>query len=383
MRPITLPGTGFHSTGAYGAMEQPIVTFVVPCYKLAHFLPDCIRSILAQSYRDFEILIMDDASPDHTAEVVRAFPDPRVRCVRNQPNLGHLKNYNKGIELARGKYVWLISADDYLRRPYVLEKYVDLLNNHPTVGYVFCAGVWVKGGVETEIVDYSVYSTRDRIVHGHILLKKLLKRNLVLAASGLVRRECYERWGTFPLNMPWAGDWFLWCLFALFYDVAYCAEPMVCYRVHERSMGQQLNQAQAKACCLEEIAIQWTIGALAEDEGLKSVARQCRQAVAQRYARSVAGTRFGRSQPLMNLEECEESVRINAPDVKVTKAILALVLAAIGNEYYWKGELELAKTFYDRALRSNSLMPTVWAKRLLLTVGSSGHTLRTLIRSAR
>src|ERR1017187_9068685 len=115
-------------------MQTPTVSFIVPCYKLAHFLSDCIQSILCQTYQDFEILIMDDCSPDHTPEVVRAFQDVRVRHIRNHENLGHLRNYNKGIGLASGRYVWLISADDQLRRAYILERYVKLLAAHPNVG---------------------------------------------------------------------------------------------------------------------------------------------------------------------------------------------------------------------------------------------------------
>jgi glycosyltransferase involved in cell wall biosynthesis len=57
---------------------------------------------------------MDDCSPDNTPEVARSLQDPRVKHIRNNPNLGHLRNYNKGISLSRVKYVWLISADDYL-----------------------------------------------------------------------------------------------------------------------------------------------------------------------------------------------------------------------------------------------------------------------------
>src|SRR5947209_11370258 len=86
---------------------KPKVSFVVPCYKLAHLLPECINSILSQTFKDFEILIMDDCSPDNTEEIARSFKDPRVKHIRNDPNLGHLRNYNKGIELSRGRYIWL------------------------------------------------------------------------------------------------------------------------------------------------------------------------------------------------------------------------------------------------------------------------------------
>jgi glycosyltransferase involved in cell wall biosynthesis len=112
-------------------MQSPTVSFVIPCYKLAHLLPECINSILGQSFSDFEVLIMDDCSPDNTAEVAASFKDPRVKHIRNDPNLGHLRNYNKGIGLTRGRYVWLISADDYLRKPYILERYVNCFDSHP------------------------------------------------------------------------------------------------------------------------------------------------------------------------------------------------------------------------------------------------------------
>src|SRR3981081_4624729 len=135
----------------------PTVSFVVPCYKLAHLLPECIDSMLCQTYGDFEVLIMDDCSPDKTPEVAESIQDDRVKYIRNDANLGHLGNYNKGIKLTRGKYVWLVSADDYLRRAYVLPRYVNLLDRNSQVGYTFCPGVGVRNGRETQILGYSVH----------------------------------------------------------------------------------------------------------------------------------------------------------------------------------------------------------------------------------
>ena len=113
-------------------MRSPTVSFVVPCYKLAHLLPECIGSIVSQTYEDFEVLVMDDCSPDGTAEIAQSYGDSRVKHIRNDFNLGHLRNYNKGIGLARGKYIWLISADDYHRKPHVLQIYVEVLDRNPT-----------------------------------------------------------------------------------------------------------------------------------------------------------------------------------------------------------------------------------------------------------
>src|SRR4029450_6107677 len=142
--PFSCRIAGRSTAGQRGWLVTPDVTFVIPCYNLAHLLPECIGSILSQSYGNFEILIMDDCSPDDTPRVAQSFGDDRIRYIRNDPNLGHLRNYNKGIDLARGRYVWLISADDRLRRPYVLERYVQLMERHPTVGYVFCPAVGLE-----------------------------------------------------------------------------------------------------------------------------------------------------------------------------------------------------------------------------------------------
>ena len=148
------------------------VSFVIPCYKLAHLLPECLGSILSQSYEDFEILLMDDCSPDETPEVAQSFHDPRIKYVRNKENLGHLHNYNKGIALSQGKYVWLISADDCLRRTYALERYVQVMEDHPEIGYVFSPAVRLQDGQETEIVSWSIHGNQDAIFKGHTFLRK-------------------------------------------------------------------------------------------------------------------------------------------------------------------------------------------------------------------
>src|SRR2546428_2047859 len=83
-----------------GTSFDGMVSFIVPCYNYAHFLGECVSSILRQSYTRFEVLIMDDQSPDNTPEVAGAFGDARVVHIRNERNLGLIANINKGLELA-------------------------------------------------------------------------------------------------------------------------------------------------------------------------------------------------------------------------------------------------------------------------------------------
>jgi glycosyltransferase involved in cell wall biosynthesis len=371
----------------------PAVSFVVPCYNLGHLLGECVDSILRQTYDNFEVLIMDDCSPDNTEEIARSFQDPRVKYVRNDSNLGPLPNYNKGISLTRGKYVWLISADDYLRRSYVLQRYVSLLDRDSKVGYTFCPAVGVINGIETGLLEWSVYGNRDRIVNGQVLLKKLLRINIIAAASAMARRECYERISFFPLNVVWAGvpldlvwggDWYLWCLFALYSDVGYFAEPMVCYREHNLSMTSILMQGNVENCSAPDVAVPWMIRRKADEAGWRHVSRSCLSAAANEYARSI-GTlmRYGTSKWSMSLEQFEESLSRNSPSEMERKWVRARVHAGIGDQYYWRGELQLAKQFYLAGLRKDPWMAKVVAKWFLVSIGDPGAYLRRTIRSFR
>ena len=363
-------------------MKTPTVSFVVPCYNLADLLPECIASILSQTYTDFEVLIMDDCSPDETPKVARSFNDSRVRHIRNDPNLGHLRNYNRGIGLAQGKYVWLISADDYLRTASVLARYVRLLEDNPKVGYVFCPGFGVWGGVEDESANLGSYPNRgndDCIVPGHVLLKKLLKSNFVLAASGMARRACYERNGLFPLDMPWAGDWYLWCLFALHWDVGYFSEPMVCYRKHDRSMTSFLMHGSAGACFEEDVAVVWAIKEKADAARMTEVSRECLSAEGHIYARNIASERHRAVTSSSTLEAFENALRARTANPSEQRRVRASVYAGMGNEYYWQGKPFEARAFYSAALCENRFMADVRVKRLLLSFGKAGDFLRKAI----
>jgi glycosyltransferase involved in cell wall biosynthesis len=366
----------------------PTVSFVVPCYKFAHLLPECINSILSQTYGDFEVLTMDDCSPDNTPEVAQSFRDPRVKYIRNDSNLGHLANYNKGISLTRGEYIWLISADDYLRRQYILERYVNLLDGNPRVGYAFCPGISVRNGRETDILEYSVHGNRDRIISGHVLLKKLLTSNVILTASGMARRECYERISFFPLSMPWAGDWYLWCLFALYFDVGYFAEPMVCYREHDLSMTNSLLNRNLENCAAEEIAMPWLIRQKADEVGYRRVSRECLRAAANEYARSVYAQSIGAklyptSRSYMGFTQFEESLCQNTANETERNWVRARVYAGIADRYYCRGEVSLARRFYFAGLQKDPWMLKTIVKRLLLLFGNLGNYLRRSIRRFR
>jgi glycosyltransferase involved in cell wall biosynthesis len=360
---------------------SPKVTFIVPCYNLGHLLSDCIHSILTQTYQDFEILIMDDCSPDNTAEVARSFTDPRVKHVRNEPNLGHLHNYNKGIGLAQGEYVWLISADDRLRRVHALERYVRLMEENPRVGYAICPAVYLENGQETGLADYSVHGDHDVILRGHRFLAKLARGNSVPAASGVVRRECYEKVSVFPLDLPYAGDWYLWSIFALHYDVAYFAEPLVSYRLHPLNITKRLTYREHLADNLNVIS---RIACLAQEAGCsKSIVRRWRKSVPNVYARWLASEIFQSGETSIATEEFEESLKQQATDAQEARIIRAEVYAGVGDRFYAKRDLPGALRFYRMAFDMDMWAPKVWAKIILMRLGKVGVFLRDNARGTR
>lgn len=361
-------------------MTDPLVTFVIPCYKLGHLLSECVTSILSQTYKSFEVLIMDDCSPDHTPDVARCFSDPRVRYIRNETNLGNLRNYNKGIGLAAGKYIWLISADDRLRRPYVLERYVRLMEDHPRVGYIFCATVELEDGHETRMLEYSIQGNKDTVFKGRRFLARLLNGNTVIAASGMARKECYEKVSLFPLDLPWGGDWYLWCIFALHYDVAQLAEPMVNYRRHELSMTDALVGERLRNCAESDVTVLRRIMEKVVEAGCASLARKCMHAIASQYADSLASRKYRSSKSWyeysMSLDEFDESLRHNICNAREERFIRARAYAGAADRYYWRGEFGKALEFYRRGLWEDAAMPNMWIKYFVLRLGTIGIRFR-------
>ena len=116
----------------------PRVSVVIPCYNYGRYLPDAVASALGQVGVDVDVLIVDDASPDGSAEVAGrlAAGDPRITVVRHEVNRGHIQTYNDGLDRTTGEFVVLLSADDLLA-PGALSRATALMDCNPSVGFVY------------------------------------------------------------------------------------------------------------------------------------------------------------------------------------------------------------------------------------------------------
>lgn len=130
---------------------MPRVTVLMPTYNVAPFVKEAIKSVLNQTYSDFELLVIDDCSTDNTIEVVRSIEDPRIRIVQNEKNVGLAENLNRGLSHITTEYVARMDGDD-IAEPVWLEREVAILDNHPDIG--ICSGGFERFGTVKSLVRF-------------------------------------------------------------------------------------------------------------------------------------------------------------------------------------------------------------------------------------
>jgi glycosyltransferase involved in cell wall biosynthesis len=195
---------------AMAATSLPSLSVVVPNYNHARHLETCLSAILRQSVQPLEVIVLDDASTDNSVEVIRriAAQHPVVRLVQNEKNLGVMPNINKGIQLSRGEYIYVASADDEIV-PGLFEKSLRLLAQHPQAAYCCAITEWreVASGLiwhmAADMCDKPCYLSPDEMVQ----LGK--KGGLFIVTSSCVqKREPLLKAGIFPPELRWHADWF-------------------------------------------------------------------------------------------------------------------------------------------------------------------------------
>lgn len=207
----------------------------IPTYNGASYLAEAITSVLAQTWTDFELIIVDDCSTDATEAIVKSFADPRIKFYRNQTRLGLVGNWNRCLELASGQYSCIFHQDDVMMPENLAEK-VNLLDHNPTVGMVYSEVLQIGPAEELIRAGWPVKPPPDQIgVHSGLKFFKtqLLGPNTVSCPGVVARKACYEKLGGFDPRLPFTADWEMWLRLALFYDIAYLAQPLIKYRWHD------------------------------------------------------------------------------------------------------------------------------------------------------
>jgi UDP-2-acetamido-3-amino-2,3-dideoxy-glucuronate N-acetyltransferase len=217
----------------------PRVTVHVPCYNYARFLPEALDSLLAQSFADWEAVVIDDASDDDTAAVLSRYRDPRIRIVRHPVNRGHIATYNEGISLAAGEFFVILSADDRYK-PCFLARVLQCFEEHPEVALVYTDGDLIDENGDLLRRNDGTFGTSG-VYEG---LPVLFERTFVAASGGVARTATLRKVGGYDPDFPHTADAYLWCRLAILGPLGYVAESLYDFRLHEGSMQHQLPRSQ-------------------------------------------------------------------------------------------------------------------------------------------
>jgi glycosyltransferase involved in cell wall biosynthesis len=203
-------------------VAEPQVSIIIPTYNRAHFLPDAIESVFAQTYRNWELIVVDDGSTDNTKEVVEKYGS-RVRYFY-QENKGPGAARNLGIRQARGEYIAFLDSDD-MWMPEKLERQVRLFEREPDVGLAGCGCYYVDEGGTVRGAEQAPYT----IDHKDMQVRCALVGS---TDAAMARRVCFEEVGLFDESLLRCEDWDMWLRISKRYTVKCIRDPLVKIRVH-------------------------------------------------------------------------------------------------------------------------------------------------------
>jgi GT2 family glycosyltransferase len=213
------------------------VTFVVTNYNYGRYLQRSVESLLAQSFRKLNLIIVDDCSTDDSGAVLERYAnEPRVTVVRHSANVGAIPSWNEGLMLADGDYIGILDADDCFARADAVERMVAAIASDPEVGFVYSACQFIDAAGRP-LPAQGALRLGPQVVAGHDEFKRLMWEHDIPHSGTLVRRACHEAIGWYDARYPHGADYDLWLRLCTRYKVAYVAERLSSYRVHDANMS--------------------------------------------------------------------------------------------------------------------------------------------------
>jgi glycosyltransferase involved in cell wall biosynthesis len=230
-------------------MKKALVTVAIPSHNHAKYIAKTIQSALDQTFQDFEILIVDDASTDNSLEVIKSFQDPRIRVIELKENLGVCQTSNICIENCETKYIALVASDDVMTTD-KLEKQVSFMEKNPTHGAVF-SGVTIideNDRINTKKTNkYTKVFEKDNRNRFEWLRHFFHQGNCIAATTLLARTEVLKTVGLFDPSVSQAHDYDLWTRFCFYgYEIHIIHEKLLNYRELSNSMNMSSNSARTR-----------------------------------------------------------------------------------------------------------------------------------------
>jgi len=209
--------------------STPLVTVFTPVYNLEKYIEQTIRSILLQTFTNFEYIIIDDSSVDSSIEIIKKINDPRIRLIQNKTNKGIAYNRNLAIKEAKGEYLAMIDGDD-LALPTRLEKQITFLEKNTNYGILGTEVVKIdKDG--RELNKAIKYSIPDEEIPARMLF------NNYIATSSVMIRKSYIEDIKFKKDFIVAEDYEVWIRLIRRCRIGHIREPLTKYRIHDDSIS--------------------------------------------------------------------------------------------------------------------------------------------------
>ncbi len=214
--------------------KKPAVSVIVPTYNRANLLPRAIKSVLNQTFTNFELIIVDDGSTDNTLEIVRHFNNRRIRCISHDHTKGGSAARNTGINASRSEYVAFLDSDDEWL-PAKLNKQLNLYEtSSEKVGLVY---TWLVHVFDDGRISHSTSRYKGRIY------KELLLKNVVgSASSAIIRRKVLSYVKGFDESLPARQDMDLWLRISEHFDVDVVPEVLV--RIYHRHGCRRISSSK-------------------------------------------------------------------------------------------------------------------------------------------
>lgn len=222
-------------------MNNPLVTVIIPAYNHEAYVADCIESVCNQTYKNIQLIIIDDGSTDNTKQEIEKTLARKKKDALfiSKKNEGLIKTLNFGITLARGKYFSSLASDD-LWLPNKIEKQVELMENNPTTGFIFSDAYFCYDMQKTD-VKYSRYKPGILKFKSGIpisLYNKLLVENLIISTTVLIKMEALQAIGCFDSTLTYE-DYDMWLRLSREFKIIYLNEPLAYYRIHGSNFSKQ------------------------------------------------------------------------------------------------------------------------------------------------
>ena len=194
------------------------VSIIIPTFNRRDYITIALDSVLAQTYKDYEIIIIDDGSSDDTKEVLKPYQD-KIHYFYHD-NKGIPATRNRGVREAHGDYIALLDSDDYWL-PEKLERQMDCFKKNPHYGMVAtrCSSITQDGR----------FREKNRPGKSGWILNDLFKANFIRTSSAMIKKECFEKVGFFDESLPMYEEVDLWLRIAKHYPIGFINTPLTVY----------------------------------------------------------------------------------------------------------------------------------------------------------